>query len=105
MSTREYAMLIKNELDIIRTKYDIDLPNSVIILEVLKQFNGVKRTFFEDLDNRELQRYIFNREKEKVDKQIYEITGRNFDDTKPKVSKPIQETPEWEHTMHEYFGN
>lgn len=96
--------LIKVETEKIRKKYDIDLDYTVIILEVLKQFNGSERTFFSDIDTKKIREFLFAKEKEKMNAKLFEITGRNFNDRNTKVSKVVQESPEWQHTMHGYFS-
>lgn len=95
--------LIRIEAEKIREKYDIDLDHSVIVLEVLKQFNGADRTFFSDMDMKKVKEYLFAKEKSKMNEKLYEITGRNFNDN-PRTTKAVQETAEWQHTMHGYFS-
>ena len=94
--------LIYIEVDKIRKRYNIDIDGTSIILEVLKQFNGAKRTFFDDIDSKIIREFLFNKEKQKVEDRLYKLTGRYRHE---KHTKTIQETPEWQNTMHGYFSS
>lgn len=97
--------IIKTEVSKIKNRFNIDIDDSAIIIEVLKVFNGVERNFFADIDTKKIKEYLFAKEKDKMNEKLYEITGRNFNGSKSKVSKTLQEAPEWEHTMYGYFNS